>query len=652
MSKKFLVSIIVPIYNQEQYLDISMPTLKQQTYQNLEIILVDDGSTDRSREIINDYLQQDKRFKCVYKENGGLVSATIAGIKEASGDYLAFLDPDDKLGLDYIENFVNELDRDYDFLAAGFFYDDGKLIKPYRLKENCILNKANIEKLRSNYLSETSSLTISNKFFVARWNKLYKTELVKKVAKDFQQFESISLGEDSVFTFLLLQRAQSGKIIATSNSYFYNIANPNSMMKDGAIEAYVEKCRLAQERFGKLLTRYGFSDEMSYQLYYFLLFSFFYRLRKQDKTSFEKLYAILKNNAVFSTVLRTIYKSASRKQKLQLLAIRFFKTGHQYLLAKKVGSKVHGLLKEMCFNLKIVGKNVFKQSPLKLAYYLKFQQQRKRAFKDVDKYLPIIEGQLHSDLLELQKVRELPSSIEKNIFVFWWDGFEQAPELVQTCLASVRKSYPDCRLYLIDKINYRDFTDIHPEILKDFEKGKISIQTFSDVLRFNLLKNNGGIWVDSTIYFAQRQELFKDLEHRSFSTLRFSTSRDFMSYKGKSCSWSGFLIASRKNGRLVRIIDTLFERYYLRYRTFSTYFFIDIIFMLCKIYKIDDSVLDKIELTEGNMFQMALVLDQPFNTALVSYIESVPQKLFWSYQDSNLDNFYKYYKEKASVHNE
>ncbi|HEU9711240.1 TPA: hypothetical protein VW279_001055, partial [Streptococcus pneumoniae] len=198
------------------------------------------------------------------------------------------------------------------------------------------------------------------------------------------------------------------------------------------------------------------------------------------------------------------------------------------------------------------------------------------------------------------------------------------------------------------KDNYQDYTNIHPNILNDFNKGKISVQTFSDVLRFNLLKNNGGMWVDSTIYFTKKIDLFQELEKCSFSTLNFSTSKDFMSYKGEVCTWSGFMIASHKQGRLVSIINELFERYYLKYNTFSTYFFIDIVFMLCKVYKLDDNVLDQIILKDGNMFQLASVLDQPFNKSLLPYIEKLPQKLFLHYEDNNLDNFYKYFKEIVS----
>ena len=648
MDKGILVSIIVPIYNQEEYLNISLPTLKQQTYKNLEFILVDDGSTDSSKQIINEYLNADSRFKYVYKENGGLVSATIAGVKEASGDYLAFLDPDDKLGLDYIENFIKELDCDYDFIAAGFFYDDGKLIKPYYLKENSVLTQSDIKKLRTDFLSDTGELAISNRVFISRWNKLYKTNLVKEIVKEFRKFEMISLGEDTIFTFLLLQKAQLGKTIALSNSYFYNVGNPNSMMKEGAIINYVEKCRIAYQSFTKLLIERNLTNEMSCQLYYFLVLSFFNRLKKEDMESFKKLYDILKRDPLFLEILFSFQKKANKKQKLQLLMIRLCKSGKQYLNIKRVVSKLHAKLKLFRQNFKLVGKQIFRKNLVQLAYFLKFQQQRKNSFDDMKVFLPIIEERLKEDLLEFQKLEVLPSTIEKNIFVFWWDGFDEIPEIVSICLASLKKNYPECKLHLIHKDNYQDYTNIHPNILNDFNKGKISVQTFSDVLRFNLLKNNGGMWVDSTIYFTKKIDLFQELEKCSFSTLNFSTSKDFMSYKGEVCTWSGFMIASHKQGRLVSIINEIFERYYLKYNTFSTYFFIDIVFMLCKVYKLDDNVLDQIILKDGNMFQLASVLDQPFNKSLLPYIEKLPQKLFWNYEDNNLDNFYKYFKEIVS----
>ena len=101
IEKKGVVSIILPIFNQEAYLDISIPSVQNQTYKNLEIICVNDGSTDSSVEILKKYEEQDNRIIIISKKNGGLVDATIAGIKRATGEYIVFLDPDDYIGNDF-----------------------------------------------------------------------------------------------------------------------------------------------------------------------------------------------------------------------------------------------------------------------------------------------------------------------------------------------------------------------------------------------------------------------------------------------------------------------------------------------------------------------------------------------------------------------
>ena len=131
------------------------------------------------------------------------------------------------------------------------------------------------------------------------------------------------------------------------------------------------------------------------------------------------------------------------------------------------------------------------------------------------------------------------------------------------------KYYPDCAIHLIDKNNYRKFTDIDNIILTDFEKGKISIQVFSDILRFNLLKNNGGIWIDSTIMFFNKMDLLKNLNNKPIESLEFSSTRYFMKYEKYNCSWSGYFFASRKGSLFVKVVDEVFREYYLKYKNYG-----------------------------------------------------------------------------------
>ena len=98
-----LVSVIVPVYKVEKYLDETVSCLLKQTYRNLEIILVDDGSPDRCGEMCDEYARRDSRVKVIHKENGGLSSARNAGTEICTGDYIAYIDSDDVVSSDYIE---------------------------------------------------------------------------------------------------------------------------------------------------------------------------------------------------------------------------------------------------------------------------------------------------------------------------------------------------------------------------------------------------------------------------------------------------------------------------------------------------------------------------------------------------------------------
>ena len=120
----YLVSIIVPIYNVEKYLDRCIQSILNQSYENLEIILVDDGSPDRSSEICDEYRKSDQRIKVVHKENGGLSDARNAGLILAKGKYIIFLDSDDYIEHTMVEDAVTVLEKnDSDIVIWGYYAD-------------------------------------------------------------------------------------------------------------------------------------------------------------------------------------------------------------------------------------------------------------------------------------------------------------------------------------------------------------------------------------------------------------------------------------------------------------------------------------------------------------------------------------------------
>ncbi|NLN05510.1 MAG: glycosyltransferase [Clostridiaceae bacterium] len=118
-----LVSVIVPVYNTEKYLKKCIDSILNQTYKDIELILVDDGSTDKSLEILREYEKQDNRVVVITQENKGVSEARNTGLEAATGRYIGFFDSDDYISLNMIEHLVGILEDGYDFASCGWLYE-------------------------------------------------------------------------------------------------------------------------------------------------------------------------------------------------------------------------------------------------------------------------------------------------------------------------------------------------------------------------------------------------------------------------------------------------------------------------------------------------------------------------------------------------
>ena len=114
------ISVIVPVYKAESYLDRCVESIVNQTYKNLEIILVDDGSPDNSPKMCDDWAKKDERIKVIHKKNGGVSSARNAGINEATGEFVQFVDSDDYIDLSFCEQLVTPFEGGVDLVVSGF----------------------------------------------------------------------------------------------------------------------------------------------------------------------------------------------------------------------------------------------------------------------------------------------------------------------------------------------------------------------------------------------------------------------------------------------------------------------------------------------------------------------------------------------------
>lgn len=174
-NKDKLISIIVPIYKVEKYLKKCIESILKQTYKNIEIILVDDGSPDNCGKICDDYKQMDKRIKVIHKNNGGLSEARNYGIREAKGDYLLFVDSDDFIAENICEILINNINKySADMAICNFYYvfENKKAIKNEMSskKDVQVLEKENI--IREYFLNYSVDLNVA-------WNKLYKKDIFK-----------------------------------------------------------------------------------------------------------------------------------------------------------------------------------------------------------------------------------------------------------------------------------------------------------------------------------------------------------------------------------------------------------------------------------------------------------------------------------------
>ncbi|BBH27394.1 glycosyl transferase family 2 [Intestinibaculum porci] len=210
MNDNPLISVIVPIYNVEQYLKRCVESIRRQTYSNLEIILVDDGSPDNCGKICDDYKKEDNRIKVIHKKNGGLSDARNAGIEIAQGEYITCIDSDDFISQFFIENLWIAIQKSGCEIATSWFADyyEGDNIpeaKKVDMKDIAVLSREEFYK----------KLLYQDGVEVSAWGKLYKTDLFEGV-----KYPVGKLYEDIPTTYLLVEKTNKVAVIPNID-YFY-----------------------------------------------------------------------------------------------------------------------------------------------------------------------------------------------------------------------------------------------------------------------------------------------------------------------------------------------------------------------------------------------------------------------------------------------
>lgn len=215
-----LFSIVVPVYNTEQYLECCFNSILNQSFRDYELIIVDDGSTDTSPKICDQYAKMDDRIRVIHKENGGVSSARNCGIEAAEGTYIWFVDSDDTIALDSLQ----------------FLYEHTKELVDLVVFGSPLQEKCNVDSLDELF----NEHYFKYHFGFAPWNKLYRSEIIKSNDMQFDIEENI--GEDLLFNIMYYQKISNIQFLQTE---LYNyVVRENSAMTTIDNQRYIKQMRL------------------------------------------------------------------------------------------------------------------------------------------------------------------------------------------------------------------------------------------------------------------------------------------------------------------------------------------------------------------------------------------------------------------------
>lgn len=215
------ISIIIPVYNVEKYIDICLTSILNQTYSNLEILLVDDGSTDNSGLICDKYAQIDRRVKVFHKINEGVSSARNLGLEKATGEYISFVDPDDWIEPNMYAVIKKQFDMvDIEAVFCGFWENFSReTARPFILH---MPEKQDIVNGRDALYQ--CLIGIGYGYFTSVWNKVFKADFLKKSVL----FEDFLIGEDEVWLVKVLQNAN--RISLIRSPFYHWLQRENSVL--------------------------------------------------------------------------------------------------------------------------------------------------------------------------------------------------------------------------------------------------------------------------------------------------------------------------------------------------------------------------------------------------------------------------------------
>lgn len=306
------VSIIIPIYNAETYLAQCLDSLLNQTYENIEIILVNDGSTDGSNEICKQYVQKDSRVRLYFQKNAGVSVARNTGISNSTGNYILFVDSDDWVDKDYVNLMIEKLNK-YDSIICGYTEE--------------YVNERFYHKAAESIITENSAIAIkkviNNTYGGYIYNKAFKKEIISKYNIRFHN--DIHMCEDMLFVIEYLKKCNNIYVL-NKCLYNYRMRKSSAVWQKG--DKYLTIFR-AYDLIENSLNNDSFIELINYRK----LFSYF-TLNSSQKLKIDISKREIKK--MLSDVMNS--KLISKKNKLKLFFLKknkFIYNGYLFLKINK-----------------------------------------------------------------------------------------------------------------------------------------------------------------------------------------------------------------------------------------------------------------------------------------------------------------------------
>lgn len=288
LNKNPKVSIIIPAYNIAPYLERCLESVRCQTYKELQIIIIDDGSRDQTGQIADTFAEKDKRFRVIHKENGGVSAARKTGLEQADGEYIGFVDGDDYIEPDMYEKLIGlAVEYDADIAHCGY-----QMVFPDRVD---LYHGTKQLKVQDTYTG-VKDLLEGNLVEPGLWNKIYRRKLFNQINYD----ENIVINEDLLLNYFLFHRSE--KAVFIDVPYYHYMVRKNSASTSDWNEhkikdpIYVLEIMSEKEKDGEL--KKIIDNRYIYQLIRFVILKTDNRqdeLKRYQQNLKKKLKTVLKN---------------------------------------------------------------------------------------------------------------------------------------------------------------------------------------------------------------------------------------------------------------------------------------------------------------------------------------------------------------------